>query len=75
MGGQVLKELKTYRAKKDSMALMDAVLDVLRPPERQHLLAGFTYFIPKPERAWFAQCVSKILRPEGRAAEGDTGLR
>lgn len=49
--------LKAYRTSKDSNALIDGVVTVLRPKERRHLLPGFHIFIDKPNRPWFARCI------------------
>lgn len=49
--------LKAYKSSKDSHALIDGVVAVLRPRDRRHLLPGFHMFIDKPSRPWFARCI------------------
>ena len=49
--------LKQYKASKDSNALIDSVVDLLRQPGRQHLLSGFTVFLPKEGCAHFRMCL------------------
>ena len=49
--------LKQYKARKDSNALIDTVVDLLRQPGRHHLLSGFTIFLPKEGCAHFRKCI------------------
>ena len=49
--------LKRYKAGKDSNALIDSVVDLLRQPGRHHLLSGFTIFLPKEGCAHFRKCI------------------
>lgn len=57
----ILALLKAYRKSKDSNALIDGVVDILRPKDRRHLLADFIIFVDKPEREWCARCIKCVL--------------
>ncbi|KAK9916347.1 hypothetical protein WJX75_001590 [Coccomyxa subellipsoidea] len=66
--------LKAYRTSKDSNALIDGVVTVLRPKERRHLLPGFHIFIDKPNRPWFARCIRQLLgEAPGSGSQGSSG--
>lgn len=61
---QVRKALRSYRSGGEGpLGLIDSVVEVLRLPGRQHLLAGFTQMLSKPQRAWFRQCLKSAFLP------------
>ena len=58
-GMQVKLALRTYRNSREGpLALIDAVVEVLRLPGRHHLLPGFAQLLSKQQRTWFRQCIS-----------------
>ncbi|CAL8466940.1 g6476 [Coccomyxa elongata] len=57
----VVALVKAYRSSKDSHALIDGVVAILRPRERRHLLPGFHMFIDKPSRPWFTRCIRQLV--------------
>ena len=53
--------LLDYKAGRvSSHGLMDGALALLRAPARRHLLTGFSAFVPKADKAWFARCIRHV---------------
>lgn len=49
--------LAAFRKSKDSHALINGTVQLLRPKQHQHLLVGFQDFIPKADRPWLHNCI------------------
>jgi hypothetical protein len=49
--------LKDYRMSKNSHALIDGAVELLRPKQYQHLLRGFHDWVPKADRNWLRMCI------------------
>ncbi|KXZ47102.1 hypothetical protein GPECTOR_38g339 [Gonium pectorale] len=65
--------MSDYRERKDLGAFVDGAVALLRPPATAHLLRGVAAFMPKTERAWFANVIQVHLRAAGQAAGTSTG--
>ncbi|BDA40755.1 Regulator of telomere elongation helicase 1 [Coccomyxa sp. Obi] len=67
----VVALLKAYRSRKDSHALIDGIVAILRPTDRRHLLPRFEMFIDKPDRPWFTRCISQLVgESSGSGSQG-----
>ena len=53
----IRKALKAFKESKDSNALVDKVVDILKQPGRHHLLSSFSIFLPRDGCAHLRNCV------------------
>ena len=53
----VRKALKAFKEGRDSNALVDRVVDILKQPGRHHLLSGFSVFLPRNGCAHLRNCI------------------
>ena len=58
----VRKALKAFKESKDSNALVDKIVDILKQPGRHHLLSGFSIFLPRDGCAHLRNCIRCIYR-------------
>jgi len=53
----IRQALKGFRGSKDSTALIDIIVDILKRPGRHHLLNGFSIFLTKDSSAHLRNCI------------------
>ena len=53
----IRQALKGFRGSKDSTALIDVVVDLLKRPGRHHLLSGFSIFLTKESSSHLRKCI------------------
>ena len=56
----IKRALNAFKGTRDSNALVDTVVDVLRQPGRLHLLSGFNVFLPKDGCVHLRKCIKYV---------------